>query len=163
MRELKIEQAQKGDLPRILEIYGIARSFMRKTGNKNQWINGFPPKTLLEADIEARQLYVVKAEETIHGVFAFILGEDPTYLKIERGQWLSDTEYGTLHRVAGSGEIGGIFSAIVSFCEGKIRHLRVDTHEDNKVMQHVILKNGFRECGIIHIADGSPRIAYEKV
>lgn len=30
-------------------------------------------------------------------------------------------------------------------------------------MQHLILKNGFEQCGIIHIADGSERIAYEKV
>ena len=30
-------------------------------------------------------------------------------------------------------------------------------------MQQLILKNGFEQCGIIHIADGSERIAYEKV
>ena len=29
-------------------------------------------------------------------------------------------------------------------------------------MQHLIEKNGFKRCGIIHIADGSPRIAYER-
>ena len=51
----------------------------------------------------------------------------------------------------------------VEFCSEKISHLRIDTHEDNIVMQHLIIKNGFRKCGIIHIADGSPRIAYEKI
>lgn len=129
----------------------------------NQWKNGFPPQALLAEDIRVGQLYVVKTEDVIHAVFAFILGADPTYSEIEEGAWISDTKYGTLHRVAGNGEIHGIFSGIVKFCEQRIRHLRVDTHEDNKVMQHVILKNGFQRCGIIRLADGSPRIAYEKV
>ena len=44
----------------------------------------------------------------------------------------------------------------------KIQHLRIDTHENNKVMQHLILKNGFEKCGIIYVDDGSPRVAFEK-
>ncbi len=72
-------------------------------------------------------------------------------------------ENGTLHRVAGDGKAHGIFDAIAKFCEQKISHLRIDTHEDNKVMQHLIEKNGFQRCGIIYVEDGSPRIAYEKI
>ena len=30
-------------------------------------------------------------------------------------------------------------------------------------MQHVLESNGFTRCGIIHVADGSPRIAYQKL
>ena len=56
-----------------------------------------------------------------------------------------------------------IIRNLVSFSEEKIGHLRIDTHADNHIMQHLILKNGFEQCGIIHIADGSERIAYEKV
>ena len=51
----------------------------------------------------------------------------------------------------------------VQFCEQSINHLRIDTHNDNKIMQHVIEKNGFKRCGIIHVNDGSERIAYEKL
>ena len=51
---------------------------------------------------------------------------------------------------------------IVPFCEGIIKHLRIDTHADNKVMQKQILKNGFTRRGIVYMEDGSPRIAYEK-
>ena len=43
------------------------------------------------------------------------------------------------------------------------KHLRIDTHHDNAIMQHVILKNGFTRCGIIHIASGAERIAFEKI
>ena len=30
-------------------------------------------------------------------------------------------------------------------------------------MQHILEKNGFVSCGTIYVADGSPRIAYQKV
>lgn len=43
-------------------------------------------------------------------------------------------------------------------------HLRVDTHTDNKVMQNLLTKLGFKKCGIIHvIQDNYPRYAYEKL
>ncbi len=163
MEEWYILQAEKKDLPRTLEIYAHARAFMRKNGKESQWRDNFPPQELLLADIEAGNLYVVKERERIHGVFAFIIGEDPAYAVIEQGGWLSDTEYGTLHRVAGDGEAKGIFNRIVSFAGRRSPHLRIDTHSDNQVMQHLITQNGFSRCGIIHVADGSPRIAYERL
>ena len=44
---------------------------------------------------------MLETESGLHGVFAFILGEDPTYGVIEDGQWLSGDPYGTIHRIAG--------------------------------------------------------------
>lgn len=41
--------------------------------------------------------------------------------------------------------------------------MRIDTHADNHIMQHVIEKAGFQRCGIIFTDDGTPRIAYQKV
>ena len=41
-------------------------------------------------------------------------------------------------------------------------NLKIDTHEDNVVMQHVLEKNGFERCGKIYTHDGTPRIAYQK-
>ena len=161
--KFKIRNARMEDLPQIMPIYAYARKFMVQTGNTSQWKNNFPPEELLRGDIEKRQLYVIEEDGQIHGVFAFVLGADPTYAVIEDGAWRSDEAYGTIHRIAGDGKIHGILEQAVTFCEQKNRHLRIDTHEDNKVMQHLILKNGFERCGIIHIADGTPRIAYEKV
>ena len=40
--------------------------------------------------------------------------------------------------------------------------LRIDTHEDNKTMQALLTKNGFSYCGIIHLENGDPRLAYQK-
>ena len=158
-----VEKAEMKDLPRILEIYAYARNFMKETGNPDQWKDNFPPETLLAEDIEKGNLYVIKGADDIHAAFFFVIGPDPTYAEIEQGEWLSDTEYGTIHRVAGDGTLHGVLGMIVEFCNRRISHLRIDTHEDNKVMQRAICKNGFQKCGIIHIEDGSPRIAFEKV
>lgn len=158
-----IRPAEKNDLNGIMQIYSTAREFMAKNGNPNQWGKVFPPKELIADDIENGRLFVIEENGSVHGVFAFIIGVDPTYAVIESGSWLSDTEYGAIHRVASDGKIHGVLSAAVGFCLTKISHLRIDTHKDNKVMQRQILKNRFTERGTIYTDDGSPRIAYERL
>ncbi|MBQ2785509.1 MAG: N-acetyltransferase [Oscillospiraceae bacterium] len=145
-----------------MQIYAYARSFMAANGNPNQWGKTNPPRETLEADIAGQKLYVAQNGDAICGVFFFAVAEDPTYRKIYDGAWLSDTPYGTIHRIASCGS-GGLFADCVEFCLQKCSHLRIDTHADNHIMQHVIEKNGFQRRGIIYIADGTPRIAYERV
>lgn len=147
-------------LPLVLEIYAYARDFMARTGNPSQWGKTNPPRQVLEADIEAGKLYGVWKEERLCGVFYFSLGEDPTYREIFEGSWGSGRPYGTIHRVASDGS-GGVFAACLTFCKGKCGHLRIDTHRDNRVMQHVLEKAEFSRRGIIYLANGDPRIAYE--
>ena len=158
----RIRKATFADLPRILEIYEYARNFMVSTGNPNQWGKTNPPRETLEQDIAEEKLHVVEDEAGICGVFFFSVGEDPTYREIFEGNWLSDAPYGTIHRIASCGR-GGVFGSCLDYCLGITRHLRIDTHHDNKVMQHVVEKHGFVRRGIIYIADGSPRIAYERI
>ncbi len=40
--------------------------------------------------------------------------------------------------------------------------LRADTHQDNRIMQHLLQKNGFVYCGVIHLANGVLRLAFER-
>ena len=47
-----VRPAILNDLSIILDIYATARNFMRNTGNADQWKNIYPPKDLLEKDIE---------------------------------------------------------------------------------------------------------------
>lgn len=150
------------DLPVLETIYAHARSFMAQTGNPNQWGTKNPPSHQLETDIRRKELYVLENQDGIHGVFYFAMGEDPSYQTIYEGSWGSSAPYGTIHRIASDGS-GGIFAAALEFCKDKSSHIRIDTHHDNKVMQHVVEKHGFIRRGIIYIADGSPRIAYEYI
>lgn len=155
-----IRHAHPSDLPRIEAIYAYARAFMRATGNPNQWGTSHPPMAQIEQDIADNTLYVITENEIVHGVFYFAIEEDPTYLKIFDGGWRLDAPYGVIHRIAGDGT-GGIVQAAVDFAKEKIPYLRMDTHADNQVMQHVLTKNGFQRCGIIYLADGNPRIAFD--
>ena len=163
MSDVVIGKAEAADMPRIMAIYEHARQFMKDTGNADQWKDSYPPQQLIVSDIEAGRLYVVKKDDVIHGVFMFFIGEDDTYRVIENGSWIDDSEYGVIHRVASDGQIKGIVRTVSEYCSDRIPHIRIDTHNDNKVMQHVLEGCGFRKCGIIHLEDGSPRIGYERV
>ena len=156
-----IRKAVREDLPGILKIYENARKFMAENGNPNQWGKTNPPQSVLERDIELGQLCVVIREGKIRGVFAFIPGVDPTYGYID-GVWRSDAPYAAIHRVASDGA-GGILAEAVAFGWEKCKHLRIDTHEDNRVMHRAIERAGFQRCGIIYLENGDPRVAYEKI
>ena len=156
--------AVRADMARILDIYARAREFMAKNGNPTQWGDNYPSPELLEEDIDSNRLFLYLVNGELEGVFAFILGEDPTYKVIEDGQWLNDTlPYGTLHRLASAGRHPGVAAAVITWCLEHCESLRADTHADNKIMQHLLEKNGFARCGIIHVTDGSPRFAYQKL
>ena len=107
-------------------------------------------------------MYVLAESDRVQAVFLFFVGTDETYLKIENGSWLSDAPYGVIHRVAAGAGVHGVVGRVVAYCFERIPHLRMDTHADNKAMQHQLEKNGFEKCGIIYVRDGFPRIAYEK-
>lgn len=160
--EYSIETAAMTDLSRIEEIYANARDFMAQTGNPNQWGTTHPPVSQLKRDIERGRLYVVKTGESICGVFYFCVEEDPTYAVIYDGTWHANRPYGVIHRIASDGG-GGILKAAVDFGSAQIGYLRIDTHADNHVMRKAVQKAGFHKCGIIYIADGTPRIAYDRI
>ena len=156
--------AVRGDLPQILKIYAHARAVMKASGNPTQWGDDFPPQELLEEDIDSNRLFLYVVNGQIEAVFAFILGADPTYQVIEDGAWLNDTlPYGTIHRIGSDGTHRGVLHECVNWAARRISHLRVDTHADNHVMQRCILREGFSYCGVIHVADGTPRVAFERI
>ncbi|MFT4104360.1 MAG: N-acetyltransferase [Lacrimispora sp.] len=156
-----IRHASPQDLPSILRVYEIARKFMADNGNPTQWGNTFPPEEMLKDDIKKQRLYVYTNQDVIHGVFAFISGDDPTYEYIENGSWRSAAPYGTIHRIASDGTERGVFTKCIDYCKEQSPHLRIDTHENNEVMKHLIQKNGFLKCGTIYVEDGSSRIAFD--
>ena len=176
-----IRKAELAELDEIMKIFDIARQYMREKGNMNQWINGYPSRELITEDIEAGHLFVCLDsidgdcsgnhcndgnvgndgnDGKIHGVFAFILGDDPTYHVIEGGSWLNDEPYGTIHRMASDGVISGLLEKSMPFCLSHTDNVRIDTHGDNEPMLRAVKRYGFTHCGVIYVADGSPREAF---
>ncbi len=158
-----IRLATYDDLKSILAIYNIARNYMINTGNSKQWNPSYPNVDLLELDIHKKQLFVMVENTEIYAVFVLAIGEDPTYAYIEDGKWNYSLTYGVIHRVASNGLVKGVFQDCLEFCNKQCNYLRIDTHPDNHTMQHLIVKSGFQKCGIIYVADGTKRIAYDKL
>ncbi len=157
---LTVRHAELDDIQRMLEIFDVARSFMAAHGNISQWLGGYPSRIQLESDIAHRSSYLVMTDEgVIAGTFYFYIGQDPTYGVID-GAWPNDDTYGTIHRMASAGIVHGIADVALRFALQRIANVRIDTHADNKVMQRWALTRGFTYCGIITLANGSPRLAY---
>ena len=163
---MDIRHSTDKDFERIMETYEHARMFMAEHGNPNQWgPTQWPPEQLIHDDISSQTSYVCVHENKIVGTFFFSAGEDiePTYQRIENGKWIGDNAYGVVHRLAGDGSVKDIGKFCLDWAYQQCGHLRVDTHEDNIIMQNLLRKIGFSYCGIIFVAsDNSPRLAYEK-
>lgn len=152
------------DLPRVMQIYNYARQLMRQNDNPHQWGDTYPSVEVIEEDIRQLQSYLcINADGEILAVFCFFQGkEDPTYRKIYQGEWLNSRSYGVIHRIATSGKQKGIAGIIFDWCSRQIINLRIDTHRDNRAMQHILQKYQFQYCGIIYLKDGAERLAYQR-
>lgn len=158
---LNIRKAQYKDLDTIDKIFYFAKKYMRENGNLQQWAKQYPNHDDVIKDMGKDAAYVVESDNRVVAYFAYIEGIEPTYINIE-GKWLNDSEYGTIHRIATDGSIKGIFEYVIAYLVKKGKDIRIDTHADNKTMLHLVEKCGFEYCGIIYVADGTPRLAFHK-
>ena len=163
-----IRPATEADLPAVLPVFEAAKAIMRADGNHDQWgAPGFPGDALLLRDIARGGGFVISSEaegeveKSIVAYFALLPSPEPTYSHID-GAWLTDGPYGVIHRIASYPEVHGIFSAVIDFAAARYPHLRIDTHRDNRIMQHLIDTAGFTYCGVIWLEDGTERLAYER-
>ena len=151
------------DAPRINEVFAAAKQIMRSDGNAQQWADeGYPSIAAVEADLAKNGAFVVEDDGQVVAYFAFLPSPEPTYHVIYDGQWVDDTKpYHVIHRIASFPHVHGIFHSIMDFCFARETNIRIDTHRDNHIMQHNILKHGFAYCGIILLASGDERLAYQ--
>lgn len=161
---ISVRRSTYSDLPALMDVYRQGREIMLSCGNVNQWKPGHPSEGMIRSDIDHQHSYAVVDGGKIVGAFAFIPGKDPTYGTIYDGKWVNDDlPYATIHRLASTKESHGVAEACFGWCWEQIKNIRVDTHEDNVIMRHCILKAGFTYCGIIHLLDGDLRLAYQKI
>lgn len=159
-----IRETKRTDIQYIMQVMEAAKGIMRQSGNMHQWGDGYPSEDVIAADMEKHGSFVIDDEGKVVGYFAFLPSPDSTYYNIYNGEWLDDTQtYHVVHRIASTPQAHGIFSSIIDFCTAHETNLRVDTHRDNKIMQHNLLKHGFTYCGIIYLANGDERLAYQRI
>lgn len=158
-----IRHATIADIPRLKKIFSHARAFMTKTGNPHQWTANYPNDELLHHDIMNNDCYVVIHDHQVEASFVLHNGIEPAYATIHNGAWLNNEPYATLHRVASSGKVKGMFHLIMLFAKMSYNNLRIDTHQDNKVMQRAIVKENFKYCGRVHYPLAGERLGYHFV
>jgi predicted GNAT family N-acyltransferase len=159
-----IREAKTTDVTAIMQVIEAAKQIMRQSGNMHQWGEGYPSQNAIFSDMEKHGGFVIEQAERVVGYFAFLPSPEPTYSKIYDGAWINDTlPYHVVHRIASYPDVHGIFSDIMDYCFAHDANIRIDTHKDNHIMQHNIAKHGFTYCGIIHLANGDERLAYQKL
>lgn len=168
MNHYIIRQALPKDLNTIMHLTETARLIMQQNGNKTQWPQGTPSRACVENDLKQGDCFLVCTENgDAVGSFVLRQGPDPSYGNIYEGAWLDDKRpYHVIHRVTSIPEAHGIFSAIMDFCSSVSDNLRIDTHRNNTIMQHLVRKYGFNYCGIIHIANlenDYERLAFQRL
>ena len=151
------------DIDAQLAIFAHARRQMVSDGNPKQWGDGYPSREQLEEDIARGVSYVIEQGGLVCATFVFIIGDDPTYDIIEDGKWLNNEPYGTIHRIASNGQLGGIFGIVLDWCRERCTNIRIDTHQENARMLHLIEKHDFKRCGIIYTRNHSARVAYQRI
>ena len=159
-----IREASPTDMAEIMQVMVAAKIIMRQSGNMHQWGDGYPSEAVIRTDIERKGGFVIEDDGMIVGYFAFLQSPEPTYAKTYEGEWADDVQpYHVVHRIASFPDAHGIFSSIMEFCFSHEENIRIDTHRDNTIMQHNILKHGFTYCGIIYLLSGDERLAYQKI
>lgn len=165
-----LRRATPADLPAITAIISGAKAYLKEQ-QINQWQDGYPDPATLKQDIKDGITFVLIYNNTVAGTAALHQGIDVNYLKIEDGQWISGTSdhYSAIHRIAVASDFRGhhlsetlmtgliTISGLLGF-----KDIRIDTHPENKGMQHVITSSGFDYRGIVHMQrDNAIRYAYQ--
>lgn len=165
MADCSLVQARREDIPAYMEILNEGRRFQRAQGFV-QWLDGFPKQAAVEEDIRGGNGYAIRVDGALAGYLCVSFDGDPAYPAI-RGAWRFDGKYAVVHRIVigpefrGRGLTGEVFRLVGQLaCRRGVDILRIDTHEDNLRMRHVLEKNGFVCCGIV--SQYGDRLAYDK-
>lgn len=158
-----IKKSVVADIPVIMQMLECGRQKMRANGNMEQWTDGNPKQSLIEADINNGNSYILEEEGKAVATFAFIEGPDITYNNIYEGEWKENTlPYHVIHRMASLHGTHGVFKDILKYCFERCNNIRIDTHRQNSIMRNALSKYGFEYCGIIYLLDGAERLAYQQ-
>lgn len=159
-----VREARPTDMAAIMQVMEAAKKIMRSSGNMHQWGEAYPSEEIINHDMEQHGGFVVEDDGCVVGYFAFLPSPEPTYSRIFGGEWIDDMlPYHVVHRIASLPDVHHVFSCIMDFCFANDRNIRIDTHKDNRIMQHNLLKHGFIYCGIIYLASGDERLAYQRI
>ena len=156
---MKLKKATMEDYDQIMDILKDGSNQLAEQGI-DQWQGDYPNADVVKKDIENGWAILAQSDDdqTV-GYVAVVDGPDESYAKM-KGKWIIDTDkYVVLHRVAvhskhtGHGYASKLFVSVLDYIKEHrtdIETIRIDTHIDNKIMQHLITKHGFKKVGEVY-------------
>ena len=162
---MEIRLAFPNEVDAVMKVIEDARKTLAKAGS-DQWQNGYPNADIIIHDIISGQAYVALDEGELLAYAAVTKSPEVAYEAIYEGAWQDgELEYLVFHRIAVAADVQGQGVA-QTFLEGLIEgfdylDFRSDTHAENKPMQHIFEKLGFKKVGKVPV-DGE-RLAYQKL
>jgi ribosomal protein S18 acetylase RimI-like enzyme len=170
MSNIYVKKAQLHDLSRIMEIIDSAKALLKADGS-SQWQDGTPNQATLTSDINNGDCWILKVGDQIAGTATLLTTPDPNYAEILDGQWKNTSDsYATIHRIAIDSNYRGMalskffLSNLISLGNRVgFTNFRIDTHELNQRMQHLVQQFDFEYTGIIYVNPGEDgrRLAFE--
>ncbi len=164
---IELRLATKEEIPLCMEFINDAREHQREQGFI-QWTRKSPNAGHIEHDIDHKCGYLLIDDGVPFGYFCLSFDVEHAYERIH-GQWLSDSDYAVIHRLAfgksarGKGASKVVFRLAKEICIDRgIYSIRIDTHKDNAKMQHILAREGFSFCGVV-CYDVGLRNAYELI
>ena len=151
---MMLEKAKQSDFQELVQLYHTVADDMNAHG-LSQWHWGqYPNETLIQGDLDAESLYVVREDGGIVLSVAVDTSAEEVYQSVG---WLFGTKPGSFHRLAiapqaqGKGLGRRILPEIFDILRGLgCDSLRCDTHIDNARALHLYESMGMRRSGAVY-------------
>lgn len=164
-----IEPAKISEIPEILHLTrACARAMI--SNNIYQWNEHYPSQEAFKKDIERKELYVLKQENTLIGTVVISTLMDPEYYPV---QWLTPSNNNFyIHRLAvhpdyqGKGRARQLMDYAEAFAKTKkATSIRLDTFSKNLRNQRFYEARGYQKLSAIYFPKQSkdPFYCYELV
>lgn len=174
MTKQYLRRGRMADLPALMAIFTKAKAYLAAQGI-DQWQDGYPDEQGLIGDIEAGENYVLVIDGVIAASGTILTKPEAAYTNIEAGAWTKpeNMQYASFHRTAVSDQFRGqhlaqtLMRGLTTIArEHGYTDIRIDTHPDNQIMQHVIKSAGFDYTGVVWLVESgirTKRLAYEMI
>ena len=96
---MEFRKSVKSDIPEIMGIIKQAQDYFKEK-NIDQWQNGYPNEEVINNDIENEESYVMIKDDKIVATTVISFKEESCYENIIDGKWLTNGDYGVIHRIA---------------------------------------------------------------
>lgn len=165
---MQLEVARLEQLKEIMSVIEDGRLSLKELG-LNQWQEEYPAPSDIENDIRLGISYALINNGEILATVALDDRGEPVYEKID-GQWQDNSPYIAVHRMAvkrlhAHKGLGTKFLQLMEEVakDKNISQIRLDTHENNTVMQKVASKNNYRYAGKVNYGVDFDCVAFDKI